>query len=132
MLKLISLSLLQKYNDSIDSLSLFSSFFYSRMEFPSIEMWISVDWCFILFAQRNSLTAEVHVLDKHNRELFYQDIKSNAIMVSYDCCNCYCCIPSIKLLGRSFAISSLPQSFFSRSLKLPTEKYSNIVCASFG
>lgn len=37
------------------------------------------------------LLVNVETLDKYNRELFYKDIKSNAIMVSYDCC-----IPSVK------------------------------------
>lgn len=83
-------------------LSVFFSFFlYLRMEYPSIETCISVDWCFIFFAQQNSLTSEVHVLDKHNRELFYKDIKSNAIMVSYDSLQLQP-LHSINKIARSF------------------------------
>lgn len=107
MLKLISLALASKYNDSIDSLSLFSFVFIRKWNLRQLKRGFrSIGVLFPLLSEIHS--AEVHVLDKHNRELFYKDIKSNAIMVSYDCSSYNCCIPSMKLLGRSFAIATPP------------------------
>lgn len=110
MLKLIPLS--KKYNDSIDSC--FFPCFYARQwylcQYWNVTFWLGLG---IFFTVQN-LAGKVQSLDKHNRELFYKDIKSNAIMVSYDCC-----IPSIKLLVRSFGLS-LSRSPSHFLLKLPS------------
>lgn len=116
MLKLIPLS--QKYNDSIGS----CLFFCVLLVFARTKWYLCQLKRNVFFIVQNS-AGKVQALDKHNRELFYKDIKSNAIMVSYDCC-----IPSIKLLVCSLGLSlgRMPSHFL---LKLPSwNVLANIVC----